>query len=194
MSRNVKIALAIIGVISTLCCCLAVIIGVFAQRAFVTLAEQTFTEDPQQAAALGQAIIDYELPPGYQEQLGMNLMGNSIVFIANEANNDMIIMLIEVSDLIGNEPNDLDTFIDNAFSEQQGDTNITFSLVSEEPITVNGETTMLRTFEGTDDRGTSIRQVRATFASNNNVGQFMIMGAINSWPEEDVNQFIKSLE
>ena len=52
---------------------------------------------------------------------------------------------------------------------------------------------LIKTFIGSDDNGTTMRQVITTFPGKGGIAMLMIMGSAESWDEEEINAFIESI-
>jgi hypothetical protein len=195
MNRNTIIILSIVGVLA-LCCigsfALFGLGGMFVSQTF----EQAVVESPEEAAEVGQGIVDYTLPAGYQELVAFNMLGNSIVMIGSNTGTEqsMAIMLASFSSgMMGNEQQMRDQMRD-AFAQQDGKEVSSFSTTSTQEITINGEPTTLVIAEGTSEDGQQVRQATATFTTDDgNVGMLMIIGAPDNWDQDAVDTFLNSL-
>ena len=194
MNRNTKILLGVIGGLLILCC----IIGGITMAVLPMITERTigeaFMDDPEQVAAVGQSIVSYELPSGYEEQMAMDLFGFNMVMIAS-ADEEMLIMLMELPD-VGHMPDEeeLRQQMGDAFASQGGGSAQNLTLVDTEEVVINDQRVTLATYEGTDERGQEIRQVVTAFLTQRgSTAAIMIMGATAEWNEEDVDAFIRSL-
>jgi hypothetical protein len=197
MSKTTKIILgSVVGVLAL--CCIGVVLVVTVGGTFLgqTL-EEAMVESPEEAAEIGQSILDYETPAGYQEQGAINMFGNTMVFIAPEdGQGGMVFMLASFSSaLVGNEEEMRDQ-LQESFSQQSSQSgNVNFSTVDTEEITINGETTTLTIFEGTDEDGTEMRQATATFSTeDDSLGMLMLMSQASEWDEEAKEAFLDSIE
>ncbi|MBI4672352.1 MAG: hypothetical protein HY741_11905 [Chloroflexi bacterium] len=93
MSRNAKIALIVVGTLVVIClgiCGILVLVG-------PNLAQRAISTKPADAKNVGASIADYTLPPGYTEQMGMDLLFEKIVMITRADRRGMFFMLLQVS-------------------------------------------------------------------------------------------------
>lgn len=191
MSRGVKIFLGVVVGLSILCCLGFVITTYIAGRAV----QSAVISDPAEAAKVGQSIITYEVPAGFQEQGGMDLAGVKMVFIGeDDSNGDMAIMLMQFPSSMASDPEAMRTQMEQALSQQTGQQNAQLSQVGTQDISINDQTTTLYTYEGKGDNGEDVRQITAVFnTKDNNTGMLMIIGNQANWNEDLINGFINSL-
>lgn len=196
MSRNMKIVLGVVVGILTLCCIGAVVTVTVLPGIATRFLEQTYVEDPEQAAEIGQSIIDYDLPAGFMEEGAMEMFGINMVFIVPELRQqEAFIMLMSFpSSMAGNEA-EMRRQMEETFSQQTGQRNINMTYEGSEEITINGEPTSLAIYEGTDEDGTTLRQASALFASNGGgPGMVMLFGPVSEWESLGMEQFLQSIE
>jgi hypothetical protein len=191
MSRNTKIALAVVGGLVGVCC-LGLVIVVFAAPALLTsVFGGAVSSSPEEAAATAHEIVDYELPPGYQEEAAMDILTTKFAVITNDSN-DMTLMLMQLPSTMTNEE-DLRRQIQQSWSQQSGQSGANMELVEEQPITVRDQSTTLTIMEGTDTNGNTVRQAITSFAGENGTVVFMAAGNTGSWDQDAVDQFIESI-
>jgi hypothetical protein len=196
MNRTTIIILSIVGVLALCCIGGAAVLGVGGMFVGQTI-DQAVVESPEEAAAVGQGIVDYTLPAGYQELVAFNMFGTSIVMIgSNNAGTgpNMAIMLASFSSGMMGDEQQMREQMRDAFSQQDGKDVSSFSTTSTEEITINGEPTTLVIAEGTSEEGERVRQASATFTTNDgNVGMLMIIGTLDNWDQDAVDTFLNSL-
>lgn len=195
MSKRTKTLLIIIPVLLLLCCGVPTALLVFGGAWAGQALESSFVESPEEAAAVGQSIIDYRLPPGYQEQGAMSMLGNSMVFIApTSGQGGMVFVLAEFNPMLINNEEEMRQQVQDALANQESQSGgVTFSPVSSEEITINGAPTTLAIAEGTDESGNPVRQANATFRSEDALGMLLIMGDPATWDEAAVDMFLDSI-
>ncbi len=195
MSRNMKIVLGIIGSI-IICCGLAVIVSiVFLPRMASNFAEESFIEDPAEAAKVGQQIVDYELPTGYTEEGGMSFFGIDMVFAVSADANEGVIMLMSFPDALAGNEAEMQSQMEQTFRRQSGRQNIHLIYKGEEDITINGETATLSVYEGTDEQGVDVRQITGIFQTKSEApGMLMILAPLDSWEDQGFDDFLASME
>lgn len=194
MSRNTKIVLGIIAGILACCCC-SLVVGIVLIPQFIgQFAETAIAEDPELAADIGESLVDYDLPPGYEEALGMDFFGVKMVIIPSADEESLIMMTQFPQALAGNEEQ-MRQQMETALAQQFGNADYTVEFISDEEITINGEETTLAIFEGETENGVGIRQMLAYFESKEgNPAILMIVGPQNSWDEGGIEDFLQSME
>jgi len=152
--------------------------------------------DPVAAAKAAHEIVDsYELPPGYQERMAMDIVLYSVVVIAPDtgtAGNAPLIMLAQFSQ-IGTNRQQMEQQIRQAFEQQSGNRGLDMKLVEVKKMTIRGEEVEVTIFEGTDRNGYSMRQLITSFAGKNGTAMLMIMGSPSAWDETEIDDFLKSI-
>lgn len=194
MSRNTKIVLGIVGGLLLLCCGAAVLLVTVVPGMMARFAEGAIVEDPQEAATVGQSIIEYELPSGFSEEGAMSMFGTKMVFIT-DGDQSTVVMLMQFPAAVAMEEEQMRAQMEEAFSRQFNQRNYNLSLVESEEITINDKATTLLTYQGTDESGNEIRQVNAVFeAQDGATAMLMIMGPAATWDEDRIEQFVESLQ
>lgn len=198
MSTTAKVILGLLAVLG-LCCIVSVIALVAGGNWLVNQAEQGIIQDPAEAAAKGQDIVNYELPAGYREEAAMDMLGlMEMVFITQgsmDTADDMVIFLARFS-IPGMSASDTDQMkeqMQQGFSGSSSSGGVTFTEIETREITINGEPTTLTVSEGESD-GNMMRQAAAGFVSDGKPAMVMIMGPADAWDEAAVEEFLASLE
>ncbi|WP_420632140.1 hypothetical protein [Candidatus Leptofilum sp.] len=192
MSRNTKIVVGIIAGILGVCCIIAIVAALVLPGVFEDFAEGF--EDPEAGAELAGSIVDYDLPPGYEEIGAMNLFVMEVAMISG-TDQRTAIMLAEFSDVFTGSEEDMQQQMRDAFATQTGGQNVNLEFVGSEDVTINGQEVALGTYEGIDEQGNSIRQIIGVFETKSgNSGMLMIFGPRDNWDERGINQFLDSLE
>lgn len=150
---------------------------------------------PEAAAKAAHEIVDsYELPAGYQEQMAMNIMVYSFVMIGPEITTDAmqpIIMLAQFEAGVSQEQ--MEQQLRQSFEQQMGRRGMKMELVDVKKATIRGEETEISTYEGTDENGNSLRQVVTAFPGKKGTAMLIIMGDIQGWDQQVVDDFIQSI-
>lgn len=194
MSRTVKIVLGISAVLLLACCGIGAAITFFVPTVIERVAEESFTESPEEAAAIGQELLTYRLPTGYEEMMAMDL-GFQMVMIGppEESNNNMVIMLMGFPSAFIDEE-EMRQQMQQSANDQMGGTIVNAESVETEEIIINGETVTLTTLIGTDEEGNKLRQATAPFITKDGgAGMLMIMGVDDNWDADAAGTFLNSL-
>ena len=182
---------------AALFCLCAVAVAVFMFYRVGRQVQEGMKTDPESAAKAAHEIVDsYELPAGYQEQMSMNIMFYSFVVIAPRTDTytgGPIIMLAQFEPSSGVSQDQMEQQMRQSFEQQMGRRGMDLHLVDVKKATIRGEETEISTYEGTDDNGNDIRQVVAAFPGKNGTAMFIIMGDLDGWDQQAVDDFIASI-
>ena len=193
MSRNTKIALGIIGGIVVLCTCISVL-GFFALRQFgQNFGENAIAENPEDAKALAESMIDYDLPPGYAEEGGFNMFFAKMVFIEDATAYGPTIMLTQyLTAAYANDPQ-MQQQLQEQMVKSFGTGDTDFTLVGEKVVTIRDQEVTFLIYEG-ESYGTQMRQMFSIpFEGKSGTIMVMIMGTVEGWNEEEIDAFLESL-
>jgi hypothetical protein len=194
MSRTTKIVIGIVGGLLLLCCLGIGLAALLLPRAVQNFAENSITDDPEQVAEVGQSILDYELPPGMQEEGAMGFAGIKMVFITAGPGNDAMVMLMQFPAIMQANEEDMRRQLEDAMTQQSGQQQFNMEVVSEDEVVINDQNSVLTTLEGTDENGNSIRQITGVFESKaGNPAMIMAISPIAAWEEANIDEFIESL-
>ena len=194
MSRTTKIVIGIVGGLLLLCCLGIGLAALLLPRAVQNFAENSITDDPEQVAEVGQSILDYELPPGMQEEGAMGFAGIKMVFITAGPGNDAMVMLMQFPAIMQANEEDMRRQLEDAMTQQSGQQQFNMEVVSEDEVVINDQNSVLTTLEGTDENGNSIRQITGVFESKTgDPAMIMAISPIAAWEEANIDEFIESL-
>lgn len=180
---------------AVLFCLCAVAAAIFTFYQVGQRVQEGMKTDPESASQAAHAIVDYELPAGYQEQMSMDLMIYTFVMIGPEERNSRsgpLIMLARFN-AMGANREDMERQIQQSFEQQSGLRGLRMEIVDVRQVTIRGDEVDVTTLEGQDDNGLVMRQLVATFPAKNGTGMLMIMGPAQNWDEDVIDQFVESL-
>ena len=184
-----------LGAALLFCACAALVAFLVFRQAGQKIREGV-KNDPVAAAEAAHKIVDsYELPPGYQERVAMDILVYSFVMIAPEAGtagNAPLIMLAQFSQ-IGTDRKQMEEQIRQAFEQQSGNRGSNLKLVEVKKMTIRGEEVDVTIFEGTDQNGYILRQLVTSFPGKKGTAMLMIMGSPSAWDETEIDDFLKSI-
>ena len=201
MSRTTKIVFGIVGALVAICA-LVLVGAIVAVRVFGgTLMDNLVIQDPDKAAEAAGEIVDYDLPPGYTEQMVMNIVVGKMILIGPEDLSDHLmqpsIMLMQISSTATTSEMDQEQYREQmqASIERQANQNeLSLELVDESEVEIAGQEVTLMTYEGEDEDGNQMRQVVSDFFEiNDSMMMLMIIGGTEAWPESDIEAFIASI-
>lgn len=197
MSRNTKIVLGVIAGIVGLCCLVAVVVAIFLPRYAERFADEAFAENPEEAAAVGEAILQYDLPAGFSEQTAMSFFGMNMVFITDDRvgeNDASVIMIMSFPESFAGDPDRMQQQMEESFTQQSGRGNVDFQFAGSEDIVINDMNTTLNYYEGQTEGGVTVRQATAVFESDEGgPGMLMVVSPTDRWEQANIDSFIDSL-
>ena len=185
-----------LGAALLFCCCAVLAAYLVFKQAGQTLQEGMKT-DPESAAKAAHEIADYDLPPGYQEQMAMDIMFYSFVIIAPDTNNTSpsaspLIMLAQFSQA-GMDRKQMEQQLRQSFEQQFGQRGADMQVVEVKTMVIRGEEVEVTIFEGTDANGYVLRQLVTSFPGKDGTAMLMIMGAASAWDDNVIDDFIESI-
>jgi hypothetical protein len=183
-----------LGAAALFCLC-AVLVAVFLFMQLGRQFQQGFKTDPEAASEAAHAIVDYELPSGYQERMAMNFLVYSFVMIGPESpktTTGPLIMLAQFNPL-GTSQEQMEQQIRQSFEQQAGRRGMRMQVVKVETMTIRGEEVEVTTFEGTDESEAVIRQLITSFPGKDGTAMLMIMGPAEGWDQDVIDDFITSI-
>lgn len=189
MSRNAKIALILVGSLLVICLGLCVVGFLVLPR----ITESVVATNPGSAGNVGAEIADYTLPPGYQEQMGMNLLIYQLVVLAPESgpNDGMVIMLMGTR-TPGVSRAQMEQQMQQSFQQQFNRSTGGMRVVGEEHFMIRGEDTTFTITES--ENPPRFRQAVGTFEGKNGLVVMMMMGSADQWDTELMRNFISSIQ
>jgi hypothetical protein len=192
-SKTTRTILIVLGVLVVCCCC--VIGGGFllTRYGFQYFADSMIVQDPAQINQVSDQLADYDLPPGYEEEFVMNILGIQALFITNKFDGAMITMMQFNSNIYGDSEATRQQFQDT-FLQQFQTNEINFTPVDQRQIEIRGEQTTLYEYEGTDSQGNQFRQWVSVFEGKNGSVFLMIVGSKSTWNDAEMEAFIQSIE
>ncbi len=148
--------------------------------------------DPQLAAQAARNMMDYDLPPGYQELKVLNIQGqDAVMMVHRERPGDAILVQGVSKGIIGNDS--WRANYERGLSHEMGDRLLNMQETSTQKTTVRGQPTTLRLFEGTDETGRKVKQVVCGFSGKNEDLLLAIVGGQETWDQARVDDFLHSI-
>lgn len=191
MSKNTKIAVGIAAVILLICCAGVAIAAAILPARIEQIAEGAIVENPSEVA---ESMLTYNLPAGFAEEGGMDILGMKTVMITSNDTAGSMIMLMQFPNSLTGDEASMQQQMEDSFSTQSRSQNVDFELVSSESKTINDTPATLSFYEGTTETGEKIRQVIGIFETKDgNTGMLMIVSPIDGWEETGLEQFLESL-
>lgn len=193
-NKNSKAIWIGLGAAALFCLC-AVAVAIFLFYKVGQRVKEGMKTDPASASKAAHAIADYDLPPGYQEQAAMDFLVYQLVMITPQKTgnaNGMFIMLAQFS-AVGTDPQQMEQQLRKSFEQQSGTRGTNMKVVEIKKMTIRGSEESVVTYEGSSSNGNTLRQVITSFPGKNGTAMLMIMGNAQTWDQQLVDDFIKSI-
>jgi len=178
-------------------CLLCGLIGMLAGKPLLTtLRGMLWETDPEKVTAIGHELLDYQLPAGYREQMGLRLQGTpDVVIIDRDGNPADFYFCLELETLKANSPENQEfrSEIEVAWTRQIGSHEYNTESVGTRELTVRGAPVTFSVREGTDEAGTPVRQLVGVIAGKSGDVVVIITGHIESWNEELLTEFTSGI-
>jgi hypothetical protein len=150
--------------------------------------------DVQLTAQAAHKMVDYDLPPNYQELKVLTLADDdaAVIIAHRERPGDMIFIERMVDGVITNEEWRIRN--EENLSREMGERRFATQTIGTQKATVRGQSVTLRLFEGTDENGRKIRQVVCAFAGKSGDVLLAIVASEETWDQALVDNFIRSIQ
>jgi len=195
MSKNAKIAIGVVIAIVVLCGCVCVAGFIVLQTTGKVLEESVVMDNPQESRDLAQSMLDYDLPPGYQEQGAFNVGFMKMVMITDSSGIfSPFIMIAEMPSGLGVDEDLMRQQIEQSMQRSMGNRNFSVELVDEQDRTIRGQDVTMFVYAGTDSNGNQIKQVVSElFEGKNGSIMLMVVGEESGWNQTEIDAFLDSI-
>ncbi len=190
MSRTKKIILFVVLPALASCFLLCIVLIVLVPR----LLSNAIASDPKAARQIGARIADYTLPRGYEEMMGMDFITTQWVTLAPaNRRGGTVIMLMQFNTLsAGNyDQKQMEQQMRQAMQGQYQPFG-TSQPAGQRTVSIRGESVTLTVSESTVSTART-RQATGVFAGKNGMVMLTIMGDVNSWDWQMVEDFCASI-
>jgi len=179
------------GVVVVICCCAAGM-TYFVFRQFGRKMENFVTANPTSVAQSREDIAEFDIPPGYSP-MAMSFLGYDMISLTSEdPNSSMAIMLMQYSGFMSGSPEQMEQQLRQAVEQQSGQPGTSMHVVDIHEDTIRGKPVTVTVSEG-GFQGFTMRQWSTLFDGNNGPTILMIQGAVETWDEELLKDFIASI-
>lgn len=191
-SKNTKWIWIGLGAAALFCLC-AVAVAFFTFYKMGQQVREGVKTDPESVSKAAHEIADYDLPDGYEERMAMDIMIYSFVVIGPQSyvTDEPLIMLAQFQ--TGMDQQQVEQQLRQSAEQQFGFRGMKMQLVEVKEATIRGEQTEINIYEGTDQNGMSMRQLITAFPGKDGNAMLLILGEVNGWDQELVDDFIKSI-
>ena len=184
-----------LGAAALFCLCAVVALVFVFYRVGKTVQDSVQT-DPQTVKDAALEIVDaYELPPGYEGKMSMNVMVYSFVMFGPSETVDLrkpFFLLAQFEAGVSQEQ--MEQQLRQSIEQQMGQRGIKLELVEVKKAVIRGRETEIAVYEGVDEQGDPVRQEVTTFPGKNGSAMLLVMGDKREWDQKTVDAFIASIQ
>ena len=192
----IGVVIGILGLCTCICLVGFVGLSVYGDR----ILKQMAVQDPQQVRQQAAAMMDYDLPPGFNEQGLVNFITGKILVIhdapsGSQVSPTAIILITQLSSSAMLESEQFrDQFQAGLQQAMQGQ-EISWHLVSETTAAIRGQQVQIYTYEGEDERGLTMRQMSTdVFEGKSGLLFITIIGTAQDWRQDRLEAFLASIQ
>lgn len=193
MNDNTKRLLIILG-IAAIFCLVAVGAAIGGAGLVANYFKNSIVTEREKVQEMANTFVTYELPAGYSEQTGIDLMIYRMVVIGPEGavGSKPVIVLVQF-EAQGMSVDEMAEQVREAFEQQVGSAGTDLEVVESRAITIDGTETTLTVSEGTDPGGDTIRQWLTAFPGKVGYVLVMVQGEVDGWDDAALDAFLASL-
>jgi hypothetical protein len=148
--------------------------------------------DPAYAAQLAHTLLDYELPAGYHAQKGAEIREIRMVMIAPDSGHGLQIYMVDES-LTISEQEDW-RMMQEVWAKDIDGRQYNTQPAGEFQAQVRGQPLTVSLREGVDDAGMKVKQALVNLPGKTGDLVIIFFGPAESWNQELVDQFLKSIK
>jgi len=188
-NRLVILIAGVLGVL--LLCCIAV--SALAPNLRRIIQAPLWKTDAPLAAQAAHKMLDYDLPPDYQELKVLTVQGQdaAVIMAHRERPGDMI-YIERVQDGIFAD-DEWRASYETRLAREMGVRRYNTQTVGTQKTTIRGQPTTLRLLEGTDENGRRIRQVVCGFSGKSGDVLLAIVAGQETWDQAMIDDFLQSI-
>jgi hypothetical protein len=186
-----RVVILVSGILVS-CLLLCIVGSAFTHRIRGYVYSLFLKDDPDYAAQVAHTMIDYALPPGYQEQSAMQVKTYyTLAIIASNDHPSDLIAIQPASDLMKNP--EWGESSEERAAQEIGELHYQSHTVSVQDVVIRNQPSRLRILEGQDEDGLNIRQALSAFSGKSGNVLVIIVGDIETWDQAMVDQFLSSI-
>ena len=185
--------LILIGVAAVFCL-LAVGAAVGGLALLGNRVKNSVVTDPAKVQQMAHGFINYQLPPDYKEQMGMDFLVYKMIMISPvEPTTRPLILLAQFQ--AGNMTADqMSQQMQQSMAQQNGSSGLKLKVVETRSVTINGKQVPLTVSEGSDQSGLTLRQWITAFPGKSGAMTLvMIQGSTEQWDDAAFDSFLSSI-
>lgn len=154
--------------------------------------DQWWKSDPELAAQAARGMIDYDLPPAYQEFMVLEADGDTDAVVIGNSGQPADIILVQLlpDGILGTV---YQTEVEERWSREIAGHHYDTQTAGTLALTVRDQSTTLRILEGTDEEGRLIRQAVCMFAGKRGDVFLVLVATQDTWDQALVEGFLESI-
>ena len=188
-SKKLLIAFAVVGVI---CVCVAGI-AFLGLRTLGNRFEDMTNGEPTSVARAQEKIAEFDIPPGYEPMAISMFVYDMISLTPVDSESDPMIMLMQFNQSISTDPEQMEEQLRQATEQQTDQRDLHMEVVDSFEDVIRGQTVTITVSEA-NYQGVVIRQWITVFQGNKGPVILMIQGVAETWDDQLIDDFIKSIK
>lgn len=197
MDKTTKIILIVVGSVLVLCTCATATVfvtGLWTFRTVAKVAEQTVSENPQEAVRVGGEIADYEVPDGFGSPASLHI-GNMTMIRYRTQDEMSYILLAQFPEGTSINLEEILRLMEEGTNDPN---NVWYSadtkIIEQKPVTICGQETTLNVSEGINVDRRDYRYATAKFEGRGGPSLVMVATPVDEWDSKMVEDFISTIQ
>lgn len=196
MDKTTKIILIVVGSVIVLCACATVTVfatGLWTFRTVSKFAEQTVSENPQEAVRVGGEITDYAVPEGFGSPVSLHI-GDMTLIQFTTPDEMSYILLAQFPEGTSINLEEILRLMEEGTSDPNNHWYSTETkIIEQKPVNIRGQETILNVSEGINLDGPDYRYATAKFEGRGGPALVMVATPVDEWDMEMVEDFISTI-
>jgi len=193
MSKNTKNLLTIL-IVAIVFCIIAVAAAIGGAGLLVNRFKDNIASDPTKVQQMADEFVHYQVPSGYTNQMGMDLVIYKMILInASDLSSGKPMIFLahfQSTDLTADQ---MTQQMQQSVEQQSGSSGLKLKVVENRKVTINGQEAPLTVSEGADSAGTAYRQWVTAFPGKTGFVIILIQGKTSAWDDAVFNEFLASI-
>lgn len=152
---------------------------------------QLWEKDPVQATETARALIDFDLPPGYQPEKVLKLGVDAVIIVSQVHSFDLIYISQAPDGILADD--EWRTVYEERGAHEIADQLYDTQTISTQTAIVRGQPTTLRLLEGIDKNGRAVKQLACMFAGKSVDILLVMVASQATWDQSMVDNFLNTI-
>ncbi len=192
MSTNTKRLLIIMGIAAAFCL-VAVAVAIGGAGLLINRFKDSVVTDPAKVQQMAHEFVNYDLPPDYAEQMGMDFMVYKMILIGPPEPTGQPMIFLAQFQAKNLTPEQMAEQMRQSVEQQSGSNGLKLKVVETRKVTINGKETLLTISEGSDKTGAGFRQWMTAFPAKSGMIILLIQGGMDGWDDATLESFLASI-